>query len=201
MSETDSKRDQILEKAELRFSHFGIEKTTMNEIAEDLSMSKPSVYYYFPDKLHLVSAVVEKILGEYQSQLRDLFERSDSLKGAIFSMLELRSEFAKKYFMLHLSDHTDMTAAKHAMRPTIQRVFVKEIGLIRKIFERASVDKEIKVDSLQNTAELFLDVIGGVNYCVFARQEKSLVPEAAAFKEVVERQKEVTEIFIRGISI
>jgi AcrR family transcriptional regulator len=50
MVETDKKRDVIIEGAIKRFIHYGINKTTMNEIAEDLSVSKPSLYYYFPDK-------------------------------------------------------------------------------------------------------------------------------------------------------
>lgn len=46
----DKKREQIIEGAIKRFSHFGINKTTMNDIAEDLAVSKPSLYYYFPIK-------------------------------------------------------------------------------------------------------------------------------------------------------
>ena len=100
--EADRKRELILEKAALRFAHFGIQKTTMNEIAEDLAISKPLVYYYFPDKVSLVVAVVEKILTEYQERLVALFAKSKDVKAAIFSMLDLRREFLQKYFMLHL---------------------------------------------------------------------------------------------------
>ncbi|WP_262496286.1 TetR/AcrR family transcriptional regulator [Daejeonella oryzae] len=40
-----------------RFCHFGISKTSMAEIAEDLSMSKTAMYYYFPDKQNIILAV------------------------------------------------------------------------------------------------------------------------------------------------
>ncbi|RYZ16531.1 MAG: TetR family transcriptional regulator, partial [Chitinophagaceae bacterium] len=36
---TDQKRESILEAAIRRFAHFGVSKTTMNEIAADLSIS------------------------------------------------------------------------------------------------------------------------------------------------------------------
>ena len=100
MIEADKKRDQILEKAVMRFAHFGIQKTTMNEIADDLSMSKPSVYYYFPDKISLVMAVINRIISEYQDRLAELFSRSENLHDAIFSMLDLRREFFQKYFKI-----------------------------------------------------------------------------------------------------
>ncbi|MGI8637960.1 MAG: TetR/AcrR family transcriptional regulator, partial [Segetibacter sp.] len=41
----DKKRDVIIQAAQKRFSHFGVDKTTMNEIADDLSISKASLYY------------------------------------------------------------------------------------------------------------------------------------------------------------
>ena len=58
----DKKREAIIEAAKKRFSHFGVGKTTMNEIADDLSISKASLYYYFPDKLNLYAAVLQTII-------------------------------------------------------------------------------------------------------------------------------------------
>jgi AcrR family transcriptional regulator len=48
----DSKVTSIIEAARKRFSHYGLTKTTMNEIAADIGMSKASLYYYFPDSLN-----------------------------------------------------------------------------------------------------------------------------------------------------
>ena len=60
-----SKVDDILQTAQKRFGMFGLEKTTMNEIASDLHMTKGSLYYYFPDKEHLYIAVIEKEFEEF----------------------------------------------------------------------------------------------------------------------------------------
>ena len=62
MTESDRKRGLILDGAIKRFSHFGINKTTMAEIAEDLSVTKPALYYYFPDKQSIIVAVADKII-------------------------------------------------------------------------------------------------------------------------------------------
>ena len=40
----------IIEASQKRFGIFGVEKTSMREIADDLKLSKASLYYYFPDK-------------------------------------------------------------------------------------------------------------------------------------------------------
>ena len=47
----DVKRQKILEAARRRFAHYGMAKTTMAEIAQDLSFSKALLYYYFQIKI------------------------------------------------------------------------------------------------------------------------------------------------------
>ena len=63
------KRSLILEAAIRRFSHFGLAKTTMAEIAQDLSFSKALLYYYYPDKHSLYTAalshVIEQTMGDF----------------------------------------------------------------------------------------------------------------------------------------
>ncbi len=65
----DIKREKILEASYQRFLHYGYSKTTMNEIAGDLSMSKALLYYYFPDKSELYMSVIRKLAGDYLTKL------------------------------------------------------------------------------------------------------------------------------------
>ena len=64
MGNADVKRIKILEAATRRFAHFGMAKTTMSEIAKDLNFSKALLYYYFPDKNSLYSAVFEYVIDK-----------------------------------------------------------------------------------------------------------------------------------------
>ena len=61
----NNKTDLIIEAAQKRFGLYGVEKTSMREIANDLKLSKASLYYYFPDKESLYKAVVEKEQKEF----------------------------------------------------------------------------------------------------------------------------------------
>jgi AcrR family transcriptional regulator len=197
----DRKRDQILEKAMMRFAHFGIQKTTMNEIADDLAMSKPSVYYYFPDKTSLVVAVIERIFSDYQQRLSDLLATSVSIEHTITNLLELRIEFAKKYFMLHIDHHVSEISITH---PDIKKVLRKmretEVSLLAVFFEKAIGKSTLKINDPVHTAEIFLDMMTGASICILARQEKQLVPDSAGFDDVLKRQKELTSIFLKGLT-
>src|ERR1700761_1681757 len=66
----DIKREKILDAAHERFLHYGYSKTTMNEIAGDISMSKALLYYYFPDKSELYVAVMRKLAFDYIESLQ-----------------------------------------------------------------------------------------------------------------------------------
>lgn len=57
-------RARILAKTKEKFSTIGYGKTSMDEIASELGMSKKTLYKFFPTKLKLAEAMVEHIFAE-----------------------------------------------------------------------------------------------------------------------------------------
>lgn len=60
MSEKQATSLRILDAASKRFLHYGYQKTTMGEIAKDLSMSTGNLYRFFPSKLDIAEALAIK---------------------------------------------------------------------------------------------------------------------------------------------
>src|SRR5271154_3916400 len=89
----DIKKEKILEAANHRFLHFGYSKTTMNEIAGDLSMSKALLYYYFPDKSQLYIAVMRKVADDYMKILENKINTFSDLKEAFVFQINTQHEF------------------------------------------------------------------------------------------------------------
>ncbi len=87
------KREQILHAAIKLYSRRGIHSVSMNEIAAQVGITKPALYYYFSGKEALVEAVVEIYYFRYlQNQIRlqdqaDL-QPVDRLKGAFLLSAE-----------------------------------------------------------------------------------------------------------------
>jgi AcrR family transcriptional regulator len=52
-------KERILVKSEEMFMQFGIRSVSMDDIANNLGMSKKTLYQYFVDKDELVDAVIE----------------------------------------------------------------------------------------------------------------------------------------------
>src|SRR3954465_2581664 len=94
----DIKREKILDAAYEQFLHYGYSKTTMNEIAGALSMSKALLYYYFPDKSQLYIAVTRKLAIEYLKTLEDKLAPITDLKEAFAFQINNNHDFIVKNY-------------------------------------------------------------------------------------------------------
>jgi AcrR family transcriptional regulator len=64
----DDKRQRILEAARKRFRHYGVRKTTMQEIARDAGVAVGTLYLYFKDKDDLLVAGTEEYVTRHRRQ-------------------------------------------------------------------------------------------------------------------------------------
>jgi AcrR family transcriptional regulator len=64
MTDRTEPRESILQAATQRILHYGYNKTTMNEIASDCSMSAGNIYRFFPSKIHIAEAMVRAFSAE-----------------------------------------------------------------------------------------------------------------------------------------
>jgi AcrR family transcriptional regulator len=71
LRESTDKRQRILEAARARFRYYGVQKTTMQEIARDAKVAVGTVYLYFKNKDDLLVAGTE----EFVRMHRDSAER------------------------------------------------------------------------------------------------------------------------------
>jgi AcrR family transcriptional regulator len=200
MVETDKKRDVIIEGAIKRFIHYGINKTTMNEIAEDLSVSKPSLYYYFPDKNSLVLGVIEKIFSDYFDMIEQSQHANLSLAECMINFIEIRHRFFQKYYMMHLSGSSpDSSLNSDELKAHFMKMQAKNVQLHADIFQ-AAIDKgEIASTETYKTAELYLDSLAGITSLCIMHGNKELFPSKKEMKNILERQLSLSAIFIKGL--
>jgi AcrR family transcriptional regulator len=62
----DDKRRRILEAARKRFRHYGVRKTTMQEIAREAGVAVGTLYLYFKDKDELLLAGTEEYVTRHR---------------------------------------------------------------------------------------------------------------------------------------
>lgn len=201
MVETDKKRELIIEGAVKRFIHFGIHKTTMNEIAEDLSVSKPSLYYYFPDKSSLILGVVEKIFNDYFEVLSRDQTKGDNIEGTLLNIIEVRHRFFMRYYMLHLSrGNSDPAMNSAELKAFILKMKEKENKFYESIFEHAvSTNEILPLKDVAKTTDLYISSMSGLTSLCVMHGNKELFPDKKELKIMKEKQISLSEIFIKGL--
>jgi len=85
-------QNKIVEQTEEKFFRDGFYKTTMDEIASELKMSKKTIYKFFPSKEDLVMAIAKYFMEGMKSKI---IPALNSDKNAIEKLAELNGILAK----------------------------------------------------------------------------------------------------------
>lgn len=200
MKNADAKRERIIESAKRRFSHFGMAKTTMAEIAKDLSFSKALLYYYFPDKNSLYATVLDHIITERLESGDRIIDREQSVETALMAILEERMQYVKDHYNIfsyvYSFQHempTDLQTLLPGLLEREQKQFVK---LLQKGVDR----KEIEVDDIQETAKILLVALMGTRMGQVKEYRSMYVPPTKEeFDKILLMQKKLGHIFINGL--
>lgn len=200
MVEIDKKRDAIIEGAIKRFIHYGINKTTMNEIADDLSVSKPSLYYYFPDKNSLVFGVIDKIFSDYFEAIGKDLSTDMSIQERLTGFVEIKHRFFQKYYMLHLSGGSpDSSLNSDELRTHFMKMKLKNENFHADIFRAAMEKGELATTDANKIAELYLDSLAGITSLCILHGNKELFPSKKEMKAMLEKQISLSNIFLKGL--
>jgi AcrR family transcriptional regulator len=73
---SEEKRRAILVAALRRFLHYGLKKTSMQEVAADAGLAVGTLYLYFADKDALVMGCAERFAEEREEEVQALLSRS-----------------------------------------------------------------------------------------------------------------------------
>ena len=71
-SRTDSKRQRIIDAARAHFFSHGFRSVTMDDLAEELAISKKTLYAHFPGKIELLEAVLADKFAGVEKTLKNI---------------------------------------------------------------------------------------------------------------------------------
>lgn len=195
----DIKKEKILDAAHHRFLHFGYSKTTMNEIAGDLSMSKALLYYYFPDKSQLYVAVMHKVADDYLKKLAAKINTFANLKEAFIFQIDTQHDFIVTnynffdFFRLNEQNLPDM------IWEIVKQVHESETELlVSAINTEVERGKIKKVANPHEIVDLLLDALHGVRAKSLSHK-KTLFPDKEHLEEIRSKRLLLADIFIKGL--
>jgi TetR/AcrR family transcriptional regulator len=197
----DLKQQAIIDAAIRRFAHFGVPKTTMAEIAADLSFSKALLYYYFPDKLNLYAAVLQTITeaGAAEDE-RSIAVEKDPFKAIVF-FLERRTDFIIKYHNI-LEYLKTFTPSKipDELQPVFTQLKRRELQRLINVIEKGVQSGLFKTNNAKKTAELLFDFLEGFRTSILLNSP-NFFPDKKQFQAILKKEIEFSGIFLNGLTI
>lgn len=86
-------RSQILDAAERLFAERGYAGTSVQDIIDETSFSKPVLYYHFGNKASLYKTLVDSAYDETHRLMVEATAKSETLRGRLVEILRSQFEF------------------------------------------------------------------------------------------------------------
>jgi len=150
----DETRGRILDAAEVRFRTYGYGKTTMVEIASDVSMSAANLYRFFASKLDIGAAMAQSCFSERHKVLDEVAQ-----------MPGLSAAQRLEQFVLTLLRHThEQFSAEPKINELVETIITHRQDLVQAkmdsdqklvvmILQQGKDSGEFDIDDIEMTAE------------------------------------------------
>ena len=110
-------RGSILNNAIALFKAKGYYKTSMDEIAEKVDVSKPTLYNYFPDKGSILIAYFQSVFSDYGKEIEASFQSNQGIRAKLEHLLDFKNQT--------LGDDIELTA--NYLKYRLQTIFEKDL--------------------------------------------------------------------------
>jgi AcrR family transcriptional regulator len=194
------KVQMIIEASQKRFGIYGVEKTSMQEIADDIKLSKASLYYYFPDKESLYKAVVEKEQVEFISKISRRILKIQEPDQLLREYANARLSYFRTLLNLSRLRLEAYSGLKPVFRETMGEFKEREKEIIMNIFEKGINTGKFSIRNPGETASLFLDLLKGLRISV-VNDKKMMIIEQEEYNQLLKNTIAFTDIFINGLKI
>ena len=140
---SNPKEIQIMDTGKELFWKFGFKRVTIEEICREAGVSKMTFYKFFPNKLKLVTAIMDDVFADTLNKVKKLTEEHESADKTLKKILQLKAEGShgiSEEFIKDLYTHPDgdlkiyMEVKTREMLAEITQVYEsgKKDGWVRK---------------------------------------------------------------------
>lgn len=190
LSQDEELRARIISAAIRRFSYFGIQKTTLAEIADDTNIPRHTLNELFPDKSSLIKAAEEEVVADYLGKLHAIHFPEGEVPGSLKMFVDIRLAFFEKYFMLiNQKDNIPFFEWAEYLNHVINNVRQKEIEFVSGILQNVGTDAK-------RVAETILKAL----YAMETAFRVSIpIPSSDDFLKLKEEELNLVSLFYNGI--
>ncbi len=168
--DAEQTRRDILGAAMDIFSEKGYSKTTFDEIAKHINLTKGAVYWHFRNKPDIVAALINHFAELYVSRIREFLERHQQMEFQtiidmqLFNNKMLREDPLFYKFIFFVTSQMEWSEAiLNKVAPSIAETKKITRNLILDILQKLQQNKKIKEDvDASLICEILMTMYGGM---------------------------------------
>jgi|AntAceMinimDraft_9_1070365.scaffolds.fasta_scaffold40404_1 AcrR family transcriptional regulator len=184
------KKKLIIAVAEKFFSRFGLNKTTMNEIAKATRIGKATLYHYFVSKEHIFTEVIRKESQILKNRLNTVIKEANNPKEQIRVYIITRINYLNNLSNIYSALTDKYLEHYSSIKKFRQDFYDGENKILAKILQ-AGVDQnvfyEIEIDEI---AKLLSLTLRGLEFLIIAEGKDEFSDK---------RLNLMTEVLLNGI--
>jgi TetR/AcrR family transcriptional regulator len=193
-----AKEALILAAARKRFAHYGFSKVTMDEIAADVGMAKPSLYYYYDTKERLFSAVVGLEQEHFAADIDALLKRRIAATQKLKEYVGIRMKLFRELVNLSHLGFDSWTEMKSMTRDLLRNIEHQELRYLQTIIAEGRSSGEFSLSHPNQTAQIFLHVLQGLRLRMLRPPLPPLLDDSA-YADLKKESEMAVDILVNGI--
>lgn len=182
-------RAVVLETAARLFNVRGFDRTSMNDIAEELGVTKPSIYYYFPSKDAILLGAIKEAGASFETKLRKIVNDGRTPYEQFLDVMRMYVDGMRWEVFRTLILADERTLSK-AGRDQVMKAKRRINDAVEDLMRRAAAQGQMRVsDPHYATFAIF----GMINWmAIWRRGDWS--------KNAAEIEKTFEEVMLRGVA-
>jgi len=185
-------RDDILDVALKHFRHFGVVKTAMADIANDVKMSTANLYRYFKNKEEIVVACSQRCLSDRHKHLLTVVNNPETdaeWKLHEFFRESLKYTYNQSDSNPNITELVNVITSKH--HQIVHEKNITEQSMIKNILEQGQEQQIFNIDNLDQ-------VVKGIHASLHLFQFP-VAMNIYTLKELEEKAESVTSLLLKGL--
>jgi AcrR family transcriptional regulator len=167
-----SEKDSIADAFQRHFNHFGFKKTSVDEVARELKISKKTVYQHFNTKEEIFYYLVSRVAQQYRNRMAHELEDYPTYREKITQLI--RMIFAESRKWLKSNDAFEFRYKTEIGALAFQDTYA---GLIAELVQQGMVQDEFTIQPVETAARFVRGIISASTDALKANPNQNVEDE------------------------
>jgi TetR/AcrR family transcriptional repressor of mexJK operon len=193
-----AKERLILAAARKRFAYYGFSKVTMDEIASDVGLAKPSLYYYFPTKENLFRAVIGHEQEKFTRDIEIMLKKDAPAAEKLREYVDMRIRLFRELVNLSALGVQSWAEVSSIFGDLFSRLEEQELKFLHDVLLAGKGTGELALLHPAQTAKLILHVLHGLRLRTFSTGRPPRVEESI-YEDLKKDSDHLIDLLLNGM--